>query len=243
MPGPTWAVSPSIVCLPVNTISGWPNVSAIFWIADESANEVASVSEPAKNRSVNKTARCAPKVSALRKLSAAIGGPMVSTVTSPPSLSVSRNASSKANRSYGLMIVGTPWRMMVLVTGCTRICALSGTCLMQTTICMGLTPPVGRADETASHDTTQQAPYQLINYLFSFRFPDLAVGPTRCVRQDCHKGDRSCEGGAPQNETTRREAGSFVRAGNFPQKNGGQLSKTRCSIGDEALKSSYARSR
>src|SRR5664280_1613595 len=36
------------------------------------------------------------------------------------------------------MIVGTPWRMMVLVTGCTRICAESGTCLMQTTMCMPL---------------------------------------------------------------------------------------------------------
>jgi hypothetical protein len=34
------------------------------------------------------------------------------------------------------MIVGTPWRMIVLVTGCTRICAESGTCLMQTTKCM-----------------------------------------------------------------------------------------------------------
>src|SRR3569832_818385 len=33
-------------------------------------------------------------------------------------------------------MVGTPWRMMVLVTGCTRICAESGTCLMQTTMCM-----------------------------------------------------------------------------------------------------------
>src|SRR5208283_471249 len=35
------------------------------------------------------------------------------------------------------MMAGTPWRMMVLVTGCTRICALSGTCLIQTTTCMG----------------------------------------------------------------------------------------------------------
>src|SRR6266568_7557477 len=34
------------------------------------------------------------------------------------------------------MIVGTPWRMIVLVTGWTRIWALSGTCLIQTTICM-----------------------------------------------------------------------------------------------------------
>jgi hypothetical protein len=30
------------------------------------------------------------------------------------------------------MMVGTPCRMIVFVTGCTRICALSGTCLMQT---------------------------------------------------------------------------------------------------------------
>ena len=34
------------------------------------------------------------------------------------------------------MMVGTPWRMIVLVTGWTRICAESGTCLMQTTMCM-----------------------------------------------------------------------------------------------------------
>src|SRR5512139_3530897 len=34
------------------------------------------------------------------------------------------------------MMAGTPARMMVLVTGCTRIWALSGTCLMQTTMCM-----------------------------------------------------------------------------------------------------------
>src|SRR6266568_446219 len=34
------------------------------------------------------------------------------------------------------MMVGTPCRMMVLVTGCTRICAESGTCLIQTTKCI-----------------------------------------------------------------------------------------------------------
>src|SRR5512139_1618560 len=34
------------------------------------------------------------------------------------------------------MMAGTPARMMVLVTGCTRTWALSGTCLMQTTMCM-----------------------------------------------------------------------------------------------------------
>jgi hypothetical protein len=34
------------------------------------------------------------------------------------------------------MIVGTPCRMMVLVTGWTRIWALSGTCFRQTTMCM-----------------------------------------------------------------------------------------------------------
>ena len=34
------------------------------------------------------------------------------------------------------MIVGTPCRMIVLVTGWTRIWAESGTCLMQTTKCM-----------------------------------------------------------------------------------------------------------
>src|ERR1035438_217178 len=62
---------------------------------------------------------------------------MVSTVTwAAPTLSFRRKASSSAKRSYGLMTDGTPWRMMVFVTGCTRICALSGTCLRQTTICI-----------------------------------------------------------------------------------------------------------
>src|SRR5450631_2643886 len=62
---------------------------------------------------------------------------MVSTVTwAAPTLSRSRKASSSAKRSYGLITDGTPWRMMVFVTGCTRICALSGTCLRQTTICI-----------------------------------------------------------------------------------------------------------
>src|SRR5450631_2733249 len=62
---------------------------------------------------------------------------MVSTVTSAaPTLSRNRKASSSAKRSYGLITDGTPWRMMVFVTGCTRICALSGTCLRQTTICI-----------------------------------------------------------------------------------------------------------
>ena len=60
MPGPTCAVSPSIVCLPAKTMSGAPQVSPILRIACASAKLVASVSEPAKKRSVSSTARSAP---------------------------------------------------------------------------------------------------------------------------------------------------------------------------------------
>jgi hypothetical protein len=37
MPGPTWAVSPSMVCLPVNTTSTAPKVEPILRIAAASA--------------------------------------------------------------------------------------------------------------------------------------------------------------------------------------------------------------
>ena len=56
MPGPTCAVSPSIVCLPVKTTRGSPNSRPILLNAEASAKLVASVSEPAKARSVNRTA-------------------------------------------------------------------------------------------------------------------------------------------------------------------------------------------
>src|SRR5512135_1543085 len=36
--------------------------------------------------------------------------------------------------------------MMVLVAGCTRIWALSGTCLMHTTLCMAFTPDTSSSD-------------------------------------------------------------------------------------------------
>src|SRR5450830_1581481 len=135
MPGPTWAVSPSMVCLPVNTMS--TACSRASWRTPAArAYEVASVSAPAKARSVTSTASSAPKLMHLRSASSACGGPMHSMVTLPPNLSFSRRASSSENRSYGLTMAGTPWRMMVLVTGWTRICAESGTCLIQTTMCM-----------------------------------------------------------------------------------------------------------
>ena len=127
-PGPTCAVSPSMVCLPVNTRS--TDCSApILRMAAASAYEVASVSAPAKARSVTRIASLAPKLRHLRSASSACGGPMHSTVTRPPKRSFRRSASSSANRSYGLTMAGTPCRMMVLVTGWTRICAESGTCL------------------------------------------------------------------------------------------------------------------
>ena len=53
------------------------------------------------------------------------------------------------------MIVGTPCRMIVLVTGWTRICAESGTCLMQTTICIF-------GSEASVLASSEQAPYQLL---------------------------------------------------------------------------------
>src|SRR6266536_590479 len=140
MPGPTCAVSPSMVCLPVNTRST-ASPLPIWRMAEASANDVASVSAPANARSVTRIASSAPKEMHLRSAASACGGPMVNAVTRPPKVSFKRSASSSAKRSYGLTIAGTPWRMIVLVTGCTRICALSGPCLMQTTMCMTLLEP------------------------------------------------------------------------------------------------------
>ncbi len=68
---------------------------------------------------------------------------MVSAVTVPPRASRIRSAASTAFMSNGLMIAGTPSRIMVLVTGSHLACPVSGTCFTQTTIFI-VPPSAGR---------------------------------------------------------------------------------------------------
>lgn len=47
-----------------------------------------------------------------------------------------REGAVKGLEAWGLIMVGTPWCMIVFVTGWTRVCAESGTWLIQTRRCM-----------------------------------------------------------------------------------------------------------
>ncbi len=129
--GPTWAVSPSIACRPQKIRSNAP----LFSTAHLSAYEVASVSAAAKARSVRSMTRSAPRYRQSRRTSAALGGPMVITVTVPPCVSRTWSAISSAWRSSGLNIAGSAPRFMVpslVITSPVTLC-VSGTCLTRTT--------------------------------------------------------------------------------------------------------------
>ena len=90
--GPTWAVSPSMLCLPQRIRS-----YSIPFIAVDSMYDVARVSEPAKQLSLIKTTFAPSRVSGFNALSL-LFGPMDTTVTSSDNC----NAHSSADSSKGL---------------------------------------------------------------------------------------------------------------------------------------------
>ena len=61
---------------------------------------------------------------------------METTVTRAPCASFSRSASSSAYSSKGFIMLSTPSRISVLVSGLIRTFVVSGTCLTQTIMCM-----------------------------------------------------------------------------------------------------------
>ena len=61
---------------------------------------------------------------------------MVITVTSAPYLSFNCKAISSPPLSSGFIMLGTPSRIIVPVTGSSLISVVSGTCFIQTTIFM-----------------------------------------------------------------------------------------------------------
>ena len=122
-------MSPSIACLPVK-IRSYPmarSPAAIMVL-------VAKVSLPANILSLMRYASSAPIARASLNAFAACAGPIHRTATLSPLRSFCRNASSNAALSSGLMILGTPSRLSVLVTGSIFTSVVSGTCLIQTTI-------------------------------------------------------------------------------------------------------------
>src|SRR5438270_6701523 len=85
---------------------------------------------------------------ALRMVSTALAGPMLSTVTSPPCASLIFSASSTAYSSSSFMTPSTPSRSTVLSSELSFFSAhVSGTCFTQTTMFMagGRPPWVGSA--------------------------------------------------------------------------------------------------
>ena len=109
----TWAVEPSRVKLPQQIRSkGARRPMAVARI-----REVARVSEPANHWSDRSTARSAPMASASRKTGRAAAGAMASSTTSAPQASLISRAASRACLSKGLITLGIPSRINVLVTG------------------------------------------------------------------------------------------------------------------------------
>src|SRR4051812_23949189 len=112
------------------------------------AYDVASASEPCNAGSTMCTALSAPIDSALRMVSTAFSGPMLSTVTSPPCASLIFSASSTAYSSSSFMTPSTLARSTVLSSELSFFSAhVSGTCFTQTTMFMagGRPPWVGSA--------------------------------------------------------------------------------------------------
>ena len=109
--GPTCPVSPSVLLRPQIIRSGFSRRSA-----KDNARDVASVSEPARARSVTSTARSAPRATQLVNPSLAAGGPMEMTTTSSSGEFFSSTARTSPRRSKGLTSDGTPSRMMVFAS-------------------------------------------------------------------------------------------------------------------------------
>ena len=117
MPGPTWAVSPSMVCLPQITMATSSIVSQHFgWLA-VSTLLVASVSAPPKARSLSSMASSAPSARALRSVISALGGPMEMAADLEAVLVLEPQALLQGMVSNGLMMNGTPSRISVPVVG------------------------------------------------------------------------------------------------------------------------------
>ena len=100
---------------------------------------MASVSAPANLRSVSRITLSAPRQSDSRRMSAALGGPIVITVTVPPWRSLIWSAISRAFRSSGLKMADSALRFIVpslVITSPVMLC-VSGTCLTRTTLSIG----------------------------------------------------------------------------------------------------------
>ena len=98
------------------------------------------MSAPANLRSVSRTTLSAPRQSDSRRMLAALGGPIVITVTVPPWRSLIWRAISRAFRSSGLKMADRAPRFMVpslVITSPVMLC-VSGTCLTRTTLSIGL---------------------------------------------------------------------------------------------------------
>ena len=109
------------------------------------AHAVASVSAPANVASHRSAPLSAPMARASSRLFRAWAGPIVTTVTVPPNLSLMRRASSSACRSRGFVMAGIPVLRIVPVEASIVILSKksgSGTCLIQTTIFIAISIPV-----------------------------------------------------------------------------------------------------
>ena len=128
--GPTWPVSASNEFRPHSTRSNGP--SAVM--AAARARAVARVSEPAKRGSQRWTPRVAPQASISRSAAAAVGGPIVNTMTSP-SGPASSTALAFARRQNALTSSSTPSRTRR--PSSRRSSSGLGTCLTSTAMRIG----------------------------------------------------------------------------------------------------------
>ncbi len=103
------------------------------------------MSAPANLRSVRRTTLSAPRQRHSRRMLAAFGGPIVSTVTVPPWCSLTWRAISRALRSSGLKMAARAPRFIVpsLVIASPVMLWVSGTCLTSTTLSIGRESVIG----------------------------------------------------------------------------------------------------
>ena len=137
---------PSVDSAPASTRSGLSVRSAAA-----STFEVATAQEPCRAPSRTWTALSGPICSALRIASPACSGPIVRTVTSPPSASWSLSASSTAYSSISLSTLFAELRSMVWSSDrSSRSAPESGTCLTSTTMFIALRQPPDRRAVTGA---------------------------------------------------------------------------------------------
>jgi len=130
--GPTCPVSPSVARSPARIRSAL----SICLIASAKTFDVAQVSDPAKALSVSRIASSQPIASDSRSERSASSGPIEIVVTWAPNRSFSMSASSIAYRSRGLIMLSSPDRTIVPVSGSILTLSVSGTCFIRTMMCI-----------------------------------------------------------------------------------------------------------